>query len=123
MQPQIAAVLCKAEGISMVTEGVWDDRYRYVDELKRLGAKISVDGKLAVVEGVPTLTGAPVHACDLRAGAALVVAALSAFGETTIDGIHHIERGYENIVEKLYGVGADIRRIERPDATALELAN
>jgi UDP-N-acetylglucosamine 1-carboxyvinyltransferase len=123
MQPQIAAVLCKADGISMVTEGVWDDRYRYVDELKRLGAKISVDGKLAVVEGVPTLTGAPVHACDLRAGAALVVAALSAFGETTIDGIHHIERGYENIVEKLYGVGADIRRIERPDANALELAN
>ena len=115
MQPQAAAVLCLAKGTSMITEGVYDDRYRYVDELKRLGAKISVDGRLAVIEGVGALTGAPVQACDLRAGAGLVVAALSAQGTTTIDGIHHIERGYENLVEKLQGVGADILRRDCPE--------
>ena len=74
MQPQIAAVLCLAQGTSVLTEGVWDNRYRYVDEFRRMGAKIQVDGKVAVIEGVPALTGAPVHACDLRAGAAMVIA-------------------------------------------------
>lgn len=115
MQPQIAAALCLAEGTSVLTEGVWDNRYRYVDEFRRMGAKIQVDGKVAVIEGVDKLTGAPVCACDLRAGAAMVIAALSACGTTEIDQVHHIERGYENLVEKLARVGADIRAITVPD--------
>ena len=115
MQPQIAAVLCLARGTSVLTEGVWDNRYRYVDEFRRMGARIQVDGKVAVIEGVEGLTGAPVHACDLRAGAAMVIAGLAAQGTTEIDGIHHIERGYETLVEKLASVGADIRTVVIPD--------
>ena len=115
MQPQVAAVLCLAEGTSVLTEGVWDNRYRYVDEFRRMGAQIQVDGKVAVIEGVDHLTGAPVRACDLRAGAALVIAGLAAQGTTEIDCIHHIERGYEDIVRKLSGVGADIRVVVTPD--------
>ena len=115
MQPQIVAVLALAEGTSVVTEGVWDNRYRYVDEFKRMGARIQVDGKVAVIEGVEHLTGAPIRACDLRAGAAMVVAGLAAQGETEIDCIHHIERGYEDIVRKLSNVGADIRVVVTPD--------
>ena len=112
MQSQIGAVLCLAHGTSVITEGVWDNRYRYVDELRRMGAQIQVDGKVAVIEGVERLTGAPVQACDLRAGAAMVIAGLSAQGITEVSSIHHIERGYENLVEKLVGVGADIRVIQ-----------
>jgi UDP-N-acetylglucosamine 1-carboxyvinyltransferase len=116
MQPQIAAVLCMAEGTSVLTEGVWDSRYRYADELRRLGAKIQVDGKIAVIEGVEKLTAAPMKACDLRAGAAMVIAGLATEGTTEIDCIEHIERGYEGLVEKLMGVGADIRiAYERED--------
>lgn len=115
MQPQIAAVLCLAQGTSVMTEGVWDSRYRYVDEFRRMGARIQVDGKVAVIEGVESLTGAPVHACDLRAGAAMVIAGLAAQGVTEIDGIHHIERGYETLVEKLAAVGADIHSVVLPD--------
>ena len=115
MQPQIAAVLCLARGTSVLTEGVWDNRYRYVDEFRRMGARMQVDGKVAVIEGVEALTGAPVHACDLRAGAAMVIAGLAAQGVTEIDGIHHIERGYETLVEKLASVGADIRTVVVPD--------
>ena len=115
MQPQIAAVLCLATGTSVLTEGVWDSRYRYVDEFRRMGAHIQVDGKVAVIEGVPGLTGAPVHACDLRAGAAMVIAGLAAQGTTEIDGVYHIERGYEDIVRKLSGVGADIRVVVTPE--------
>ena len=115
MQPQIAAVLCVAQGTSVLTEGVWDNRYRYVDEFRRMGAHIQVDGKVAVIEGVDHLTGAPVHACDLRAGAAMIIAGLAAQGVTEIDGIHHIERGYETIVEKLASLGADIQTIAIPD--------
>jgi len=115
MQSQIGAVLCTAQGTSVITEGVWDNRYRYVDELRRMGARIQVDGKVAVIEGVERLTGAPVHACDLRAGAAMVIAGLAAQGVTEIGAIHHIERGYENLVEKLAAVGADIRVITVPD--------
>ena len=115
MQPQIAACLCLAEGTSVLTEGVWDNRYRYVDEFRRLGAQIQVDGKVAVIEGVGQLTGAPVRACDLRAGAAMVIAGLAAKGVTEIDSIHHIERGYEDIVRKLTGVGADMKVIVTPD--------
>ena len=115
MQPQIAAVLCLAEGTSVLTEGVWDNRYRYVDEFRRMGAQIQVDGKIAVIEGVESLTGAKVQACDLRAGAAMVIAGLAAQGTTEISCIHHIERGYEDIVRKLSGVGADIRVVVTPD--------
>ena len=115
MQPQIAAVLCLAEGTSVLTEGVWDNRYRYADEFRRMGAQIQVDGKVAVIEGVNHMTGAPVRACDLRAGAAMVIAALAATGTTEIDCIYHIERGYEDIVRKLSGLGADVRVVVLPD--------
>ena len=114
MQPQITAVLSLAEGTSLVTESVWNNRYRYVDELKRMGANIQVDDKTAVVEGVGHLTGAPIQACDLRAGAALVIAALAAHGQSEISCVQYIERGYENIVSKLQGLGADIRSVEEP---------
>ena len=83
-----------------------------------MGAKIQVDGKVAVIEGVPALTGAPVHACDLRAGAAMVIAGLAAQGTTEIDGVYHIERGYETLVEKLSGVGAKIQVLFLPDDEA-----
>ena len=115
MQPQMAACLCLAQGTSVVTEGVWDNRYRYVEEFRRMGAKIQVDGKVAVIEGVEGFSGAKVQACDLRAGAAMVIAGLAAEGETEIGSIHHIERGYQNIVEKLAAVGADIQTIFVPD--------
>ena len=115
MQPQITTVLCLAEGTSLVTESIWNNgRYRYVDELKRMGASIQVDDKTAVVEGVDHLTGAPIQACDLRAGAALVIAALAARGQSEISCVQYIERGYEDIVTKLQGLGADIRAVEEP---------
>ena len=115
MQPQITTVLCLAEGTSLVTESIWNNgRYRYVDELKRMGANIQVDDKTAVVEGVDHLTGAPIQACDLRAGAALVIAALAAQGESEISCVQYIERGYEDIVTKLQGLGATIRAVEVP---------
>jgi len=123
MQPQLAAVLCLAEGTSVITEGVWENRYRYVDELRRMGAKIQVDGKIAIIEGVSGYTGAPVRACDLRAGAAMVIAGLAAQGVTEIEEIAYIERGYEDIVEKLRSLGADIRRVEEPDPDVLARAN
>ena len=115
MQPQITTVLSLAEGISLVTESVWGSRYRYVDELRRMGANIQVDDKTAVVEGVPYLAGAPIQASDLRAGAALVIAALAAKGQSEITCVHYIERGYENLVEKLRGLGANIRAVEETE--------
>ena len=118
MQPQIAALLSIADGPSIVTEAVWDNRFRYVEELRRMGAVISVDGKVAVIEGVRELNGAPVKATDLRAGAAMVIAALSAKGTTHIEDIEYIERGYEDIVEKLSAIGADIRIIYTNDGVA-----
>ncbi len=115
MQPQIAAVLCLAEGTSILNEGIWDNRYRYADEFRRMGAKIQVDGKIAVIEGVTQLTGAPIRACDLRAGAAMIVAGLAASGVTEVDHVYYIERGYEDIVEKLQKLGADIQSRTIPD--------
>ena len=115
MQPQITTVLSLAEGTSLVTEGVWGSRYRYVDELKRMGANIQVDDKTAVVEGVDHLTGAPIQAYDLRAGAALVIAALAAQGRSEISNVQYIERGYEDIVSKLRALGADIRAVDEPE--------
>ncbi|MBE6989568.1 MAG: UDP-N-acetylglucosamine 1-carboxyvinyltransferase [Ruminococcaceae bacterium] len=115
MQPQITVVLSLAEGTSIVTEGVWDNRFKYVDELKRLGARVQVDGKVAVIEGVDHLEGAPIKACDLRAGAALVIAGLAAGGTTTLENVHYIERGYEDMVGKLRALGADIRVVDVPE--------
>lgn len=111
MQPQITAMLAFAKGTSIVTEGIWDNRFQYVGELCRMGATITVDGKVAVVQGKKFLTAAPTAACDLRAGAALVVAALGAKGVTEIENINFIERGYENIVEKLKELGALIKKV------------
>jgi len=118
MQPQICSVLSIAEGTSVITEGVWDNRYKYVNELKKMGAEIQVDGKTAIVEGVPYLTGAPVVACDLRAGAAVVIAGLCAQGRTEVEDIVYIERGYEDFVGKLRRLGADIVCISEPDEPA-----
>ncbi|MCF0121191.1 MAG: UDP-N-acetylglucosamine 1-carboxyvinyltransferase, partial [Oscillospiraceae bacterium] len=95
MQPQISTVLCMAEGTSVVTEGVWDNRYKYVDELAKMGANIQVSGRSAIIEGVDELTGAQIKACDLRAGAACVIAGLAASGVTEVEGVNYIERGYE----------------------------
>ncbi len=121
MQPQITAVLAMAEGTSLVTEGVYGaNRFKYVDELKRLGAHIQVDGKVAVVEGVRQLVGAPIQACDLRAGAALVIAGLASQGTTELSQIQYIERGYEDLVGKLRAVGADISMVDVPDETDVE---
>src|SRR5699024_1480513 len=114
MQPLMTALLTLAEGTSIVTEGIWENRFRYVDELVHMGANIRVDGQVAVIEGVKELRPAPLRATDLCAGAAMVMAALSANGVSEIDETIHIERGYENIVEKLQLLGADIRRVEVP---------
>ena len=115
MQPQMSALLTCAKGASMVTESIFDNRFRYVDELRRMGANISVEGRVAVIEGVERLKGAPVKATDLRAGAALIIAALSAEGTSEIFDIFHVERGYENMEIKLRNLGADIVKVEEPD--------
>ena len=120
MQPQITTVLALAEGTSVVTESVWSSRFKYVDELKRMGANIQVDGKVAVIEGVDHFTGAPIQAPDLRAGAALVIAGLAARGTTEVTQVQYIERGYENIVEKLRRLGADIRMVTIPGGSREE---
>ena len=112
MQPQITVALCLAEGTSMVTEGVWDNRYRYVGELTRMGAQIRVEGRSAVIEGVDHLTAASVQAYDLRAGAAMVIAALAAEGTSEVSNVHYIERGYEDIIGKLRNLGAQIDSVE-----------
>lgn len=112
LQPQMAVLLSVAEGMSTMIEGVWDNRFQYIDELKRTGAKIKVDGRMAVIEGINKLTSATLTATDLRAGAAMVIAGLKAEGgETTIKNIKYIDRGYEAIEEKLSNLGADIRRV------------
>lgn len=124
MQPQITALLTRAAGTSIITEGVWEGgRFKYIGELKRMGANISVDGKMAVIEGVEKLTGAPVKATDLRAGAALVIAAACAQGVTEIEDIEYIERGYEKMVEKLSLIGVDICKVVISDAEAMRPAN
>ena len=115
MQPQIAAVLSIADGTSIITEGVWDSRFRYVEQLTFMGADIQVDGKMAVITGVEKLKPSPVRAVDLRAGAAMIIAGLSAEGTTEIEEIDHIDRGYENVVEKFSALGADIKRVKTFD--------
>lgn len=112
LHPLSAVLLCLAEGTSTITEGVWDLRFQYVDELKRMGAQIKVEGRIAVVEGASRLTGAPVKATDLRGGAAMVIAGLAAEGTTEIHNIKLIDRGYEAIEVKLRSLGADIERVK-----------
>lgn len=108
LQAPFLALLTKAHGTAMVTETVFENRFMHVDELKRMGADIKIEGRSAIVQGVPSLTAAPVTATDLRAGAALILAALTAEGTTEIRGVHHIQRGYERIDEKLARLGARI---------------
>jgi len=115
MQPQIAVCMALANGTSIVTEGIYDNRFRYTAELNRMGANIQVESKAAVIDGVRELHGCEVRACDLRAGAAMVIAAMAATGTTTIEDAHYIERGYEDIIGKLSGLGATIHRIETFD--------
>ncbi|MBP3634241.1 MAG: UDP-N-acetylglucosamine 1-carboxyvinyltransferase [Oscillospiraceae bacterium] len=115
MQPQIAVCMAMANGTSIVTEGIYDNRFRYTAELNRMGAHVQVEGKAAVIDGVRELHGCEVRACDLRAGAAMVIAALAAEGTTIIEDAHYIERGYEDIIGKLTALGANIKRIETFD--------
>ena len=111
-KPLLTAMLSVADGVGIVTENLFAGRFRYVDELIRMGADIRTDSHHAVVRGVPRLLGTTVAASDIRAGAALVVAALAAEGETSIDGAHHVDRGYEDLVGKLRTLGADIVRLD-----------
>ena len=115
MQPQLAAALCLAHGTSIITESVWSSRFRYTDEFKRMGAQIQVDGNLAIIEGVEHLSGAQIEACDLRAGAAMIIAALAAYGTSEITGVQYIERGYESVIEKFRKLGGNITAVEVPD--------
>lgn len=115
MQPQMATLLTLAQGTSIITENVFENRFKYTDELKRMGADISIDGKVAIITGVERLTGAIVKATDLRAGAALVLAGLAAVGTTTVEEVAYIDRGYEDIVGKLQALGADITRVGGAD--------
>lgn len=112
LHPPVTVLLCLAGGTSTITEGIWPHRFQYVDELKRMGANIRVDGNVAVIEGACTLTGAPVNAIDLRAGAAVVIAGLIAEGTTEVYNVKYIDRGYEDFVGKLHSLGADICRAE-----------
>ena len=115
MQPQMTVLLTLADGMSIVSESVWDNRFRYVEQLLRMGAHINVEGKVAIVQGVEKLHGAPIRADDLRAGAAMLIAALAAEGRSEIENLSHIDRGYEHYVEKLSALGADIHRVYVPD--------
>lgn len=117
-QSQMTAMLTLAEGTSYVTETLYDDRFRFASDLARMGARIRVEGRTAIVEGVQGLYGAPVEATDIRAGAALILAGLSAEGETTVYGLEHVERGYERLEEKLLSLGADIRSDSRKGTAA-----
>lgn len=123
MQPQMSVLLCLADGVSCLTESIYDNRFRYIEELKRMGAVIKVDGKTAIIEGGNPLSAAPVRAVDLRGGVAMVIAGLCVKGKTEIEEIYHIERGYGDIIGKLNSVGADIRKIVLPDAVTFDTAN
>ncbi len=113
MQPQMAVLMAMADGTSRITENIWESRFKYVDELRKMGAAISVTGNVATIEGGAELLGSPIRSCDLRAGAAMIIAGLVAGGTTEIEEIEYIERGYENIIEKFRNLGADIRIAER----------
>ena len=113
MQAQIMALLSITRGVSVITETVFENRFMHVGELGRMGANIKIDGRIAIVEGVSTLTGCEVKATDLRAGAAMILAGLVANGETEIGEVYHIDRGYTNIEEKFKKLGAEIYRIHK----------
>ena len=115
LQPQMATLLCTGTSSSVVTENIFENRFRYVGELRRLGASLKLDSRSLIINGNYELTGAKVEASDLRAGAALVIAGLAAKGKTTISGIEHLDRGYECLEEKLCALGADVKRITRKD--------
>ncbi|MGN1203528.1 MAG: UDP-N-acetylglucosamine 1-carboxyvinyltransferase, partial [Lachnospiraceae bacterium] len=112
MQPQIAVALALSRGTSIVTESIFENRFKYVDELTRMGANIKVEGNTAIVDGVSKYTGANISAPDLRAGAALVLAALAADGYSVVEDIHYIERGYEDFHLKLQSLGAQIDKVD-----------
>jgi UDP-N-acetylglucosamine 1-carboxyvinyltransferase len=111
MQAQFMSLMCLAQGASMVTETIFENRFMHVPELNRMGARINVHGSSAIVRGVPSLSGAPVMATDLRASISLVLAGLAARGETIVNRVYHLDRGYERLEEKLAAVGADIERL------------
>jgi UDP-N-acetylglucosamine 1-carboxyvinyltransferase len=115
LQPQMGVVLSLADGTSIINESIWESRFQYTGELNKMGAKITANGKTAVFEGVEELTGAPVYASDLRAGAALIIAGVAASGTTEIYNLNHIDRGYENIEEKFKNLGAKIERVEEQE--------
>ncbi len=119
MQPQMAVLLALAEGTSIISESIWSNRFRYAEQLNRMGADIKADGQLAIIQGVEALKGAPVKADDLRAGAAMIIAGLAANGTTEVEDILHIDRGYEDVVEKFKGLGADIKRVFCPEPNSL----
>lgn len=122
MGPQMCVLMCQAHGVSLLNEGIFSNRFRYVDELRRMGACIKVDDRTAIIEGGQPLSAANLRAVDLRAGAAVVLAGLIASGRTEIEDIYHIERGYDNLVEKLRGVGANIKKVILPDPATYEKA-
>ena len=122
MQSIIGVLLCLAKGTSIITESIWDSRFKYCDELIKMGANIHVEGKVAVFEGVEKLRPAPVVATDLRAGAALVVAALCADGQSEISEISHVERGYVDIVKKIRALGGNIVKVDIPESGTLKKA-
>ena len=123
MHPQFAPLLCLASGVSCIQESIWENRFRYVDELRKMGATIMLDSRTATFVGVEKLIGAPVEAMDLRAGAAMVIAGLAAEGVTEIGGVKYIKRGYDHLVEKLRSLGADIEEITVPDPELIQKAN
>lgn len=123
LQPQMCALLCVAKGTSVLNESIWNNRFRYTEELKKMGAKIKVDGNIALIEGGTPMTGAIVKATDLRAGAALIIAGLSTFGTTIIEGVNFIERGYDDVVGKIAGCGGDIKTVFLPDDILKSKAN
>lgn len=122
MQPQMAVLLSIANGTSILSESVWDNRFQYVQQLLRMGADIQVDGKVAVIVGVPRLDGTTVRATDLRAGAAMIIAGLVAEGVTTVEDTIYVERGYEDVVEKFSALGADIKRVAVKEENAVSSA-
>ena len=122
LQPQICVLMCLANGVSYLNESVWDNRFRYVSELNRMGANIRVNGRTAIIEGGKPLSAAALKACDLRAGAAMIIAGLAASGTTEIDDIYYVERGYDDIVGKLNSVGANIVMRTVPDVVSFSKA-
>ena len=123
MHPQMCALLCMAEGASIINESIYDNRFRYIEELKRMGADIKVEGRIVTIEGGAPLSAAPLIAVDLRGGIAVLIAALTCPGRSEISEINLIERGYDDIVGKLRGLGADVKKINVPDPVPLKQAN